>query len=376
MTARIWRIGILTMLALALLGVVIWYVASHLERGEKEVTLPPRGEATYNPLYALKRSLEHAGIPVHSRRRLQLEMHPLGGSDTLVLRGDVRRMAGADVEAIDAWVRDGGHLIVELPSVALEDTIDDDGTLLSRIGVLPYGGEYACHALSVQPTQNVELCGTVTADVADDVEVLAGWVTEDDFVPYVRVAHGDGTVDVLTTLDVVDNDQLERPGHAVFARQLLGPGYGQGRVHLIYDAQMPPLWRTLLERGWPVWVPGVLALLAWMFTRSQRFGPWLPAPIPDRRSLLEHVQASGRLLHRHGQSRLLYSAIREQFFDRLRQRVPYAAALDGGAQAQAIAEHLGAPVAEVQAALVPPLPDNPADLQRRIAQLNRMRRQL
>ena len=41
------------LLALAVLGVgVAWFLATY-HRVEKTVPLPPRGEASYNPLYAL-----------------------------------------------------------------------------------------------------------------------------------------------------------------------------------------------------------------------------------------------------------------------------------------------------------------------------------
>lgn len=377
MNRRTWLIGIGAALLVALLGGMVWFVASNMERTQREVTLPPQGEAAYNPLYALKRSLEHAGIPVQSRRRLEWTSHVVGPTDTVVIRGDVRRTLPEETDAIDAWVRAGGHLLVELPPVIFDGSDANPGdTVLSRIGVRPYGVDYACQKLRVQDGQQVTLCGRVTAELSEDVEVLNAWVTASDDIHYVRVAHGRGTVDVLSSLDVLGNEHLEKPGHAAFARQLLAPGYGHGTVHLIYEARMTPLWQLLLKRGWPVWIPGVLALLGWMFRRSQRFGPWLPAPAADRRSLLEHMQASGWLLQRHGKGALLYSAIREQFFIRLRQRAPHAAVLDGTAQQQAIAGHLGVPESEVQAALMPPLPDNTADLQRRIALLNRMRRQL
>src|SRR3546814_3831009 len=76
------------------------------------------------------------------------------------------------------------------------------------------------------------------------------------------------------------------------------------------------------------WLPALLALAAWLWMRTQRFGPRLPSPEPARRALLEHVQASGEHLWRYGRASALYAAVREVFMARLRRRDPLAAALD------------------------------------------------
>ncbi|KLD68954.1 hypothetical protein Y886_43930, partial [Xanthomonas hyacinthi DSM 19077] len=86
------------------------------------------------------------------------------------------------------------------------------------------------------------------------------------------------------------------------------------------------LWRTLFTRGWPAWLPALLMLLAWLWSRTQRFGPLLASPAGDRRSLLEHVRASGEHLFRYGKAALLYTAMRQAFLTRLRRRAPLAAA--------------------------------------------------
>src|SRR3546814_17361365 len=74
------------------------------------------------------------------------------------------------------------------------------------------------------------------------------------------------------------NRSLEKPGAGGLARQRLQPGGKRGTVHLVYAANMPSLWRLLLEHAWMAWLPALLALAAWLWMRTQRFGPWLPSP--------------------------------------------------------------------------------------------------
>ena len=129
--------------------------------------------------------------------------------------------------------------------------------------------------------------------------------------------------------------------------------------------------------SWMFFVPVLLfALLVWLWMRAERLGPQLPAPPMDRRSLLEHVQASGEHLYRYGRRATLYAAVHEAFMRRLRQRDPYAAALDGPAQIEAIARRTGLSKDEVEAALRYPRSGDRKDFVQRIARLLQLRRQL
>ena len=109
----------------------------------------------------------------------------------------------------------------------------------------------------------------------------------------------------------------------------------------------------MFYQGWPLWAPLLLALLGWLWGRSQRFGSLLPSPVLERRSLLEHVRASGELLLRFGHGARLYEAVLALFLHRLRLRAPIAAALDGAPRDQAIAELLKWPQGRVASALTP-----------------------
>ena len=52
-------------------------------------------------------------------------------------------------------------------------------------------------------------------------------------------------LDLLGDLDMIDNESLDDGPHLAFVRQLLAPNWGKGRFHLVYAADMPPLWRWL-----------------------------------------------------------------------------------------------------------------------------------
>lgn len=189
---------------------------------------------------------------------------------------------------------------------------------------------------------------------------------------YARLQRGRGTVDVAADFDMLTNDSLEEGPHVAFVRQLL-PRTRAGTVHLIHDARMPSFWLQLLGGFWMAWKPLLLALLAWLWLRAQRIGPVLPTPPAERRSLLEHIAASGEHAWRYGRGHLLHGAMRHAFLARLRRRDPYAAALEGEPQVVAIAERTGQSAGVVRDALATPVGSDPATFRSRIAALVRLR---
>ena len=370
-------VGLLVLAGGALL--LLW-LARNMERRVVEVPMPPRGEAAYNPLYALKRALQIDGVPVHSSRRLSLKARPPAPGDTLVLLGDQRALPPGEATALLDWVERGGHLVVELPAAGATGREAASGPLLEALGVAIKPVAHACARYREgggKASDELSLCGDARIQVQEDREVAAHWHDDDYDADYLlRLPQGKGSVDVLVDLGFLNNRRLDTPAAAALARQLLAPNYGKGTVHLVYEADVPPWWRMVLERGWMAWVPLLLALLGWLAWRRQRRGPLRPSPPAGRRSLVEHVRASGEHLHRYGRGHLLHGALRQLFEARLRRRDPLAAALEGDAQRRAIAVRTGVPEAEVEAALRAPVPFVAADLRLRISRLNRLRLRL
>lgn len=370
------RIGLALLGALIVALGVLWFLHTH-ERVDDTIELPPRGEAAYNPLYALRESLMADGVPARSRQRLQLATVPPGPRDTVLLFSDPGNLLPSEVEALLDWVDAGGHLLVRTPLPRRSDDRARPGDLLARIGVQTVAGRTQCEPLLVEGQEgHVEFCNG-RRFLLVDAEPLAEWGEGgEDGLVFARLAHGDGVIDVLADFDFMRNDALREPPHLILTRQLLAPNWGQGTMHLIYAASVPPLWVQILLHGWMAWGPLLLALLAWLWMRTQRLGPVLPAPPVARRALLEHVGASGEHLVRYGRAPLLYDAVRAAFFERLRRRDPLAAALEGEAGIEAIATRTGLSPREVRDALQAPRHDDATGFRQRIARLIQMRNAL
>lgn len=363
------------LLVLAVIAVgVAWFLATH-QRVEKTITLPPRGEAAYNPLYALKLALRADGQRAESRQRLQVEEMGLAAGDTLLVYSDPRALTSAQLEALFLFAEDGGHLVLRLPP--WQDDQADAGELADWLPIEPALLAPHCMDLFVAgEDDHEEFCSAARFELAEDAEVSAAWRTRDGEHVFARFPYGDGSVDLLGDLGMVDNDSLDDGPHHAFALQLLAPNWGRGRFHLVYAADMPPLWHWLLEHAWAFLLPLLVALLAFLWMRMQRFGPLQPSPLPPRRSLLEHVEASGEHLLRYGKLGVLHRALRDAVLARLRRRDPLAAAQEGETQAALVAVRTGLAPAHVRATLDTRPPVNAGEFRHRIARLIELRKRL
>lgn len=369
--------------AVLIAGLVVLWVLSGFEKKKEEIALPAYGEPTYNPLYALRETLRRDGLTAESRRQLDLPAMRLQPGDSVLILDDPRTLTPSQVTDLLDWVQFGGHLLLQMPKPD-EDLDGDDRGLLERLGVQTSEVHARCQPWQVPGQEHhLEFCSGTRFTLAGKVRSERSWADgTDKTLAWARLRYGAGRVDILGSTDFLRNGEDARDTglrdipHRDLARLVLSPNYGKGTVHLIYEMQMPSLWKLIYKRGWPVWVPLLLALLAWLWMISQRFGALLPSPRGDRRSLLEHVRAAGEFLHRYGKTPLLYEAVRQSFLARLRRRAPLAAALAGDAQAQAIADHLKWPLARVQTALQQPGSRDDTALRDRIRLLIQMRNQL
>lgn len=389
-------VGAGVLVLLVVLALLFAWFRHTYHRVEKTLYLPPTGEAAYNPLYALAKTLEADGVKVNARQRLMLDDNALARGDTLLLFNDPRALSPPEAERLLAWVEEGGHLLIRTPQYSPGEDLSESNApqaeMLELLSAWLVDETPSCEDFQVEGEgHHVEFCRGRRFAFDEVVPELAWGDLQGGYV-YARVAVGKGHADILADFDFLTNtatrgfaqEALDAPPdgglrdgpHRALARQVLAPNYRQGTMHLVYAAEMPSLWRTLYLHGWMVWAPLLLALVAWLWMRMQRFGPQVPAPAGERRSLLEHVRASGEHLYRYGRGVMLYAAVRQAFLARLRRRDPVAAALTGEPQVAAIAERTGHPADRIRTALNVPASHDRQAFRDRISLLIQLRNRL
>jgi len=348
MKQRVVLVGLASAMLLAALAA--WWFTT-FERVEDDIPAPLHGEARYNPFYALKQTLKARGIEVAARADLDLPAMQLAPDDTVLLGADVRTLTHEQASDLLAWIETGGQLVFALP----QGDEGRAGELLDALGLSVVSGLHCLSWPAAHDGKAAQNCFRfrfrIDAQQVDAFDLLVG-DAKDGYV-IGRSARGDGGWLVAGDLDFLHNDRLDDDGIAPFAWQVLAPALSGGKVHIVYAVDVPPLYVLLVERGWPAWLPALLALLAWLWARSQRFGPLLPPIATSRRALREHVAASGEFLFRRGRASALYAPLRRSFDERLRRDDPVLAALDGEALIAAVAARCGRPLAEVRLALEP-----------------------
>lgn len=387
----------LLLLVLAALG-VWWWRTFEL----KEVTrpLPLSGEARINPLYGLQQVLRARGLTVNTRAVFRADALP-SRPGLVVMSGDLRGLPWSATEKLLAWVHEGGELVVSLPPGE-----DDSAPLLDFFDLFTVPS-YSCiewnYAVpaSAQKAAKRARGGTPelpTLDELFDIDALRGsdtrwcasqrlqagenfddmhfdwsWGNAKDGWLLARLPHGAGRILFASELGFLETRALRSHSHAALTWQLLAPALeAEPEVLLIYSADLPPLHVLIVRHGWPILLPLLLALLAWAWLRSERFGPLQPEVVQPRRALREHLRAAAELALRRRQGTTLLKPLRQRVLQRLALSSPEIAALPARDLAQALATRHGLSISTVEHALFGLGIDRPAALAEAVRTLHRL----
>jgi hypothetical protein len=336
---------------LLIAALTTWYWLTFYKRVTREVDLPMRGEARYNALYGLELSLRAMGQRADSYARIDLTQLKLAPNDTLVLYSTPAGLSETQVTQLLAWIESGGHLVVPAPSAF---GLSENTPLMAKLGIST--GEYydECLSFKVKEEKNFNtLCGEYF--YSENMEAFDWYYTNDESLGYLlgRMRWGKGYVTVASTLDFMDNRELDRSSSHQLMYQLLADSMNRGRFLLVYDTDIAPFWLLILKHGWVLLLSLLVLLIAWLVYRSQRFGPLMASPNPDRRALLEHVSATGEYMFKRHLVHELHLATLALFTARLRRRDPVTAALTGEAQIAALAERTKMDPQKIRQAFTP-----------------------
>lgn len=368
----------------------------------KEVTraLPLSGEARINPLYGLQQVLRARGLTVNTQAVFRADALPRPPG-LVVMSGDLRGLSQSASDKLLDWVHAGGELVVALPPGE-----DDSAPLLDFFDLFTVPG-YTCidwnyrappAALKAAKRARGAAPALPTLEDLFDLDALRGGDTrwcaslrllagenfDDTFFDWswgnakdgwllARLPHGAGRITFASDLGFLETRALRSHSHAALAWQLLAPALeAEPEVLLVYSADLPPLHVLIVRHGWPILLPLLLALLAWLWLRSQRFGPLQPDVAQPRRALREHLRAAAELALRRRQGSALLKPLRQRVLQRLALSSPEIAALPARDLAQALAARHGLSLPAVEQALFGLGIDRPAALAEAVRTLHRL----
>jgi hypothetical protein len=147
------------------------------------------------------------------------------------------------------------------------------------------------------------------------------WSDEDSTT--VRVyQEGKGKIVILAD-DFFNNKELREHDHGELLLALAALNLSATHVAIVQNLDALP-WYRLLWKHYSMALLALAALLALLFWAAvRRFGPVLPQPVVERRSLMEHIDASGAWLWKNkGGAQVLLDAAREDTLAVIRRRAP------------------------------------------------------
>lgn len=357
------------LLLAALIGV--WFFTSY-ERVDEEIDTGYQGAALSNPFLAAERLFTRLGAP---SRTLATRPRTLPPEDhALLLLSPTRSLSAERFAEILAWVRKGGRLLVvpgDAPSLdpilrhwSIRVIEDPDVIEHENLEVPLREGVKAKAELSRQRRLAVK---------RNDAEAQIG---SERGVYFVRYAEGKGSVTFMAGAIFLNNENIGDHDHAALGWALIqGGGDRPAGVWISVRDQIPTLGQLLVRNAWMALLSGLLLIAAWLWSTGARFGPLVPDPPRDRRSLLEHVEASGDFLWRTGRGDELVAGARQALLHRIDVREPAWSRLSTPELVQRLAAGARLPAARIDRALYGPVAA-PADLVQALQTLETVRRSL
>jgi hypothetical protein len=379
MNQRRW-IGVV---AVALLALVGFWVARHLEFLSIDIDAPPAGEARTNPFYTAQRFAE----ALDARTTWE---HALGKAspDALVYVSAFHwSLIPSRRTALEHWVEQGGRLVVDSALLGTEEF----GTWSGITREVPKAAELArlqeddeasdarvpsfrlCHDLRDGRTR-YNLCQFVPRSWLASTRTPI-WALQDDYgVQALRVRVGRGTVTALNAAPF-DTETFLKGDHPRLFVALTELRH-QDEVHFLSENESPSLIALIWRNGAPI----VAVLGAWLavtlWRGGVRFGPLAPRAELVRRSLAEQIRGTAHFALRIGDHEALHTATLRALSRAAQRRIPRYLSLDTDARVAAIARVTSIDAAPLAAAMTAVDLRRLHDLRNAIALLETARRDL
>lgn len=382
---------------------------SQYERVSVEEKTGFRGRAAYDRYFAAELLFDELGLPL-DRPASWEDLPPVDQAVFLPLYSFASRVPA---DRLLAWVDGGGHLIVAgtlgLEGKLLTEDEEEDAeeweeqeeteeespkaprdTLLEPLGLelRTYDSAHGARSDEDGEPWSLEMdrglhrvrIGQRVRSTKDLGSAYLAPVPEgedDQNYSLVRVAHGDGWVTVLSDASFLTNTNIGDADHAAFAWDVVAPPQKVPTGLAIFVRGTYPPWYELLGRyGWMALLSGAVALALFLWSRGSRFGPMGSAVAPERRSLLEHVGASGRFLWHNRLGEVLLQSSRAHVLREAMRQDPMLTRLPENQRIRHLAAKAEISGGQLAAAMKNKTVEDPAEFLRVVKTLEAVRRSI
>jgi hypothetical protein len=404
---------LVAILIAAIIGLAMWFTRTYEWRTE-ETDVGLQGEALRNDLLAAQRFLEKTGSTVTNVPGVQEITEMPARTDVVVVPTQRYDFSRERTERFRKWIEAGGHLIVTARRFKRKSSQHTD-PLLDPLGVKFADAEDDNESENPQSETSDKTTDTTDGDsdekttnagtdtetainttagtgtdsnsgadadgdtdidtdavvvkIDDESELLRvrfdprqslevmgetepdWYVADEESIYLVEFRIGDGWLTIVNDFDFMTNDEIRDNDHAAFLWRLVHIDANRGTVWFIHRDDMPALSDLIWQNFKPIVIVICVILLAWLWSASRRFGPLLADPQPVRRSLREHIRASGYFIWKAQQRTQLLRSVQRALHTEIETLHPGWSQLDDAALHKRLAELTGMPIEVIQAAL-------------------------
>ncbi len=311
------------------------------------------------------------GIPASAKQSLQ-GLNALPDTNTLLIISSERStLSRQRTDDLYAWVNNGGHLMAltsvdyDFSDYEVEDEseeIPSSDPLQALLGVRT-GERFSVYGKKTQ--FKIDLKGAkhpleLQGESFYPIKSPNGFSSDDEIIKIKNKAFilrrhiGKGMVTLVADLDFINNRNIRKADHAEILWQLAHGLDTPENVWLIHNDEVPALWRLMWKHAWALIITLTLMFVLWLYRAAHRFGPMIPKAAEDRRSLLEHINASGHFYWKHQQKAKLIASTREALNQRLAITHPGWKQLSDAEKSAQLAVRLERPQEEIQQLLFDP----------------------
>lgn len=370
------RIGLVAAVLLIAAAVGWWFLAMERKSVAQRWESP---ESVRNPVLLASRFLGSQGVEVETYGTISRSLSHLGSRDAFVLFGSREGAGPEEIDSLYAWVREGGVLVTDWMAgdSGESDELEELGKLegpLAGISLGSFAHDSELIEVSI-PASGHPLtleAGWFPSLEVDSTVARPDWT--DSTGRFLSIPLGRGRIVVCGDGAWIRSKQLARYDHAEL---LLAMTRWNGRVAKVVIAQeldVPRWYKWLWTHAWSL-VLGLFALaLLWAWHAAVRRGPILPLPDPLRRSLREHVEATGHWWwsSEDGPEHMV-EQVRSGTMERLMLRHPELAHMTLPSRLERISQLTGMDAARVSQALNEPIGREPKAFTQMLRTLQQLR---
>lgn len=303
---------------------------SQYEQVEEEVSSGFSKRAQLNHFLAAEYFLKELEYPINSyndNNKLD-ELLKSSGRNTIIIKYSAYLEARERLANIMSWMKQGGHLILELNSslypkegkkkrglleffkLSLESKaifFEDVSKDPMNVQIYQGGTEFQARFLGRFSVETEEQNYTIKMGDENGTHLLEFDV-------------GDGTFTVISDMSLWNNEHIGDFDHAALLAEILGKN--PGNIDIVRAIVMPSLLQLIWENGKWFCISLALLLAFYIWSLFEKFGPDAVIIDSSRRSLIEHLDAAGKFDWRHFRGKNMLNAARKDLELHLDQKHP------------------------------------------------------